>query len=67
MTARDACAHCARPREQHGRRYAALPGWHDWTRETPRPMAYAGWIFPSGTVVRPAPPGVLADNTNQET
>lgn len=35
MTTPDACAHCGVPRDQHTRdRYAAIPGWHPWTRES---------------------------------
>lgn len=81
MTARDACAHCSVPRGQHGRRYAAIPGWHDWQSDRTPLIRYAtgGWIVPVGTVFRndtgapiavqsaPAPSGVLADNTHQET
>lgn len=62
------CAHCAHPEATHGRRYAALPGWHDWVRDVSGLVRYAngGWLPFVGLavvrndtgaviVVRPAP------------
>lgn len=41
------CVHCDHPRHTHGRRYAAIPGWHDWTAERqPYPGPPPLWLPP---------------------
>jgi hypothetical protein len=41
------CVHCDHPQPTHGRRYAAIPGWHDWTPERrPAPYPGAAWLPP---------------------
>lgn len=49
------CAHCGLPEEGHGRRYAAIPGWHDWKRDVPAVLeryTTVGYVLPGVSIVR---------------